>query len=315
VIDGFSLTNGYALNNGSGVNMTAGRIQNCVIGWNRMSDDGGGWVYGGGVRMSGGSISNCVIRNNVFVGTINGFGGGVYMTGGTMDRCTLISNSVKGATTEQGGGIYMSAGQVQNCVLEGNSLPTASSLANEGSGRYGGGAGICAAGGGIRNCLVAGDQVASTDATGGRGGGIRLAAGTIQSCTIVRNQAGGACGGLGLTGGTVTNTIIYFNSAPQTNDVGGTNAVGYSCAPELTGGPGNVTADPKFTVSGAGFGIGAVLGNYQLRYDSPCINDGTNQPWMTGALDFEGNPRIVKSSVDMGAYESVVQSGTILVAH
>src|SRR5438132_14186662 len=45
-------------------------------------------------------------------------------------------------------------------------------------------------------------------------------------------------------------------------------------------------------------------GNYHLASSSPCIGAGIVQPWMTGAQDLDGNPRVTGASVDMGAYES-----------
>jgi len=44
-------------------------------------------------------------------------------------------------------------------------------------------------------------------------------------------------------------------------------------------------------------------GNLRLLANSPCINAGTNQAWMVGAFDLDGNPRIAGGRVDMGAYE------------
>jgi hypothetical protein len=55
-------------------------------------------------------------------------------------------------------------------------------------------------------------------------------------------------------------------------------------------------------------------GNYRARFDSPCINAGLNQGWMTGALDFDGNPRISPmntGTVDIGAYEYPIQIGSV----
>jgi hypothetical protein len=59
---------------------------------------------------------------------------------------------------------------------------------------------------------------------------------------------------------------------------------------------GNITQDPQF--------VDMVNGNFHLASISPCIDAGVVQPWMAGAQDLDGNPRVTGASVDIGAYES-----------
>jgi len=40
---------------------------------------------------------------------------------------------------------------------------------------------------------------------------------------------------------------------------------------------------------------------------------GINQNWMISAVDLEGNPRNLKTIVDMGAYETVLRQGNIML--
>ena len=69
----------------------------------------------------------------------------------------------------------------------------------------------------------------------------------------------------------------------------------YCCTMPLpTDGVGTVTNVPRF-VEDAG-------GNLRLRSDSPCINAGLNA-YAPGPTDLDGNPRIVRGTVDIGAYE------------
>ena len=61
-----------------------------------------------------------------------------------------------------------------------------------------------------------------------------------------------------------------------------------------TGGPGNIAVHPLF-VDYAG-------GNLRLQTNSPCINAGNNS-YVTSNNDLDGNPRIVRGTVDIGTYE------------
>ena len=55
-------------------------------------------------------------------------------------------------------------------------------------------------------------------------------------------------------------------------------------------------------------------GNYRLSANSPCVNTGTNQFWMTDSCDLDGRTRICYGTVDMGAYERIYD-GTIYTLH
>jgi hypothetical protein len=67
-------------------------------------------------------------------------------------------------------------------------------------------------------------------------------------------------------------------------------------APELSDMGYNFFAlDPSF--------VDAANGNYQLSSGSPCIDKGTNAIDSLPELDLLGQPRIVGSGIDIGAYE------------
>ncbi|MBU4211926.1 MAG: hypothetical protein KKD33_05010, partial [Verrucomicrobia bacterium] len=72
-----------------------------------------------------------------------------------------------------------------------------------------------------------------------------------------------------------------------------------------TNGTGNITGDPMFVDKGLGYGTTNVVGNYRLSPNSPCINAGMNQNWMTNGVDLDGMMRIRYGTVDMGAYERI----------
>ena len=79
----------------------------------------------------------------------------------------------------------------------------------------------------------------------------------------------------------------YFNTAPSGQNVYGSLSMKYSCTTPQHSGTGNVDGDPQY--------IGRETNNYRLAFGSPCINSGTNLPWMTGAKDLDGNDRTRES--------------------
>ena len=195
-------------------------------------------------------------------------GGGITSAGYTpvVSECTLSSNRAN-----YGGACAVV--RLQNCVLSGNTAVHNGGACNHGL---------------LRNCLL------SDNSAGGFGGAVIY--GTLENCTLMGNSAGdrgGAC-----YGGTLTNSIIHFNSATNQGDNcydQGSLSVSHSCTTPDPGGTSNITGDPRF--------VNAAVGNYRLSSGSPCINAGTNEAWMAGATDLDGNPRINGGTVDMGAYE------------
>ncbi|MCP4251533.1 MAG: right-handed parallel beta-helix repeat-containing protein [bacterium] len=77
---------------------------------------------------------------------------------------------------------------------------------------------------------------------------------------------------------------------------------------------GNIDGNPSFVrdANDGGDGWGQLnddFGDFRLRCDSPCLNEGTNSP--VGGLpatDIAGNPRIIDGSVDMGVFEGSYQA-------
>jgi len=111
--------------------------------------------------------------------------------------------------------------------------------------------------------------------------------------------------------GLVRNTIIYNNSATTADpDVYTANSFFSNCCMSVTNewttGRGNITNNPLF--------VDAANTNYRLSANSPCLNTGQNQDWMTNAVDLDGRIRIRYGRVDMGAYERIYE-GTIYKFH
>ena len=168
----------------------------------------------------------------------------------------------------------------------------------------------------LSNCLITG----CSDTGNGAGGGVFLnKGGRLSRCLITGNtlKGGGSAGSVGgggvycNGGGTLTNCIISFNSTPSStssNWTGSGSKFAYCCTMPTNGltGAGNIAGDPLF--------VNRAAGNYRLAWDSPCIDAGTNQSWMAGALDLDGELRILRRAVDIGAYESIPQArGSLLI--
>lgn len=54
-------------------------------------------------------------------------------------------------------------------------------------------------------------------------------------------------------------------------------------------------------------------GDYRIKSGSPAQNAGTNQDWMVGAVDLEGNPRQKGRRVDIGCYECQLAGFALIV--
>ena len=209
-------------------------------------------------------------------------GGGVWCesAAAVLSNCVLTGNSAT-----YGGGAYK--GTFYNCALIDNN-------ASYGGGVYGGAMYQCTLtsnsatyGGGAHHSTVFNCTLTGNDARW-IGGGAYLC--TSYNCTLADNFA--YYGG-GAVRGTLYNCIVYYNHGVKANY--SKSALSYCCTTPDPGGVGNITNGPMFVYFAAG--------NLRLSSDSPCINAGTNQDWMMGAVDLDGNPRIAGELVDMGAYE------------
>jgi len=193
-----------------------------------------------------------------------GQGGGAYAPYAT--TCTFIGN-----TGARGGGV--TAGTMDGCIFVGNMATSA-----EG--------GAASDNSSLNNCLVLGNSSVA------RGGG--TADSWLTGCTVVSNSAPQGSGvWSGGTANTVNNSIVYYNGSTGTNYLGPTFR--FSCTTPSVAGPGNITAAPLF--------VDLQNGNFHLGSNSPCINAGNNLYITNKQTDLDGNARISKSTVDIGAYE------------
>lgn len=265
---------------------------------------------GGGVLCeTAGTMRNCLIAQNEDI-TTSGGGGGVFLNGGgVVDRCLIVSNQVEspgqGEDRMGGGGVACAfGGLVENSIVAYNTAHT---------GATGGGGGIsCWGGGTVRGCAVFANTYYSGEGFGGGGICVMLNlqeanAVQIENCTVVRNAARGwLSDDQGYGGGffswgraTVINTIVYSNTAITAGDnyfLTGESADFRNCCiiPAPPFGSANLTNNPNLDSTVP----------YLLHAASPCINAGTNTPWVQDALDIDRQPRIFHDQVDIGADEA-----------
>ena len=210
-----------------------------------------------------------------------GNGGGAYCeNNGVLTNCVISGNF----TCDGGGGVW--GGHLFNCTLSYNRschfgggaydstlnacLVVSNTADQDGGGAYGGT---------LNNCLVKGNNSLM-------GGGAMDA--VLNNSTLTGNiDDGTGC----VRGCTLNNCIVYGNSPGNHSS----STFNYSCTTPDPGGTGNITNNPQF--------VDAASGDYRLVAGSPCIDAGNNS-YVQGTTDLDGNPRIIGSNVDMGAYEA-----------
>jgi len=216
VIDGFTLTNGYATAGhvvngfgGGGIKLNKGTVTNCLIIGNRAVTMGGGIsIYTGGL-LTGSTVTGNTATNAV--ASDGGYGGGIVLNGGIVRNC-LISNNRSGY---QGGGVYVftSGGTIEDSTIANNHaqpLPGVSGYSGMGGGIASGWSGK------ITRCTIVSNTVGTSTSGSGIGvAGISLGnGGVLRDSLVAYNNSPGYGGGVaGGTSRTVTNCIIRNNSA------------------------------------------------------------------------------------------------------
>ena len=299
IVSNCVVTNGFVIQNGGGI--CGGKAFNCIL-MNNSADQ-----YGGGAFQ--GALFDCVLTNNHAY-----YGGGACSN--TLVNCALVGNFAQFQNLNSGGGAIYSI--LSNCVVAGNdswgggggaafSILTGCTVSNN-TANVGGG-GLCT--GFAINCVISSNQtmnigggaysntlvncVLKNNLAGSIGGGAYQS--TLVDCTVISNAASGPSvqpTGGGLYGGSATNCIIYDNLALKDPNVSGSAPMVYCCTTPLPAGSGNITNEPAV--------LDLANADFHLQSNSPCINAGNNA-CVSVANDLDGNPRIVGSTVDIGAYE------------
>ena len=274
-------------------------LTNCLLA-NVTLTGGNNDNHGGAISMNtstGVVILSCVLTNNRV--NNNSYGAGLYMAGtsyATISNSLIMANYAAG-DNGCGGGIAVSAGcvlRLENSVIATNRATSWHSTV-QGGGIYNAGTLLA------RNCLMYGNWViyGGGNPSYESGDGIYSSGSmSLENCTIAYNRIEGVERG----GGTLaaTNCIIWGH----TNDIVGAVRLAYS---DLSDGSSNgvnncISLNPLFE--------GPATNNFRLGKGSPCKNRGLTVPsWMIGAVDLNGNPRVLGSIVDMGAYEAPPVNG------
>ena len=301
VLEGFSITNGDAEFGGAiYCERSSPTISNCRIVRNRAQ-------FGGGVacRDSSPRITNCLVAGNMADRCSPedepwgrwGKGGGIFCEGGM----PTISKSVVAENTSAtiGAGVFCHGAHLR--IID----STISSNTGKRIAGFGNGGGIFLEEG----LLVAIGCLILDNSTNYRGGGISIFGDNvyarIENCVVSGNRAwkGGGIYSGGHNQPMVTNCTITRNRA----SFGGglysqykEGIVATNCIVWGNSGTTNTDTDPCF----------AFATDYHLMAGSPCIDTGTNMPFMgLAACDIDGTPRPLDgigdgvSIADIGAHE------------
>jgi parallel beta-helix repeat protein len=267
-----------------------------VIKGNLIENNYAEW-YGGGMHLR--QWCDGLIENNHIVGNESALGGGIHLTytSSPIVRCNKIEKNAAGLFG--GGGVYIY--NLSDPLVEKNVITENDSVNGSGMAVYYTSAPV------IRNNLIFRNK---------NGAGIRVRGGSnpeILNNTIVGNEPKSYSGGIDCTENAapkIHNNIIACNgegygiyvdsiSSPtiSNNNVWESGAGNYGPSiVDQTGTNGNISSSPEFLSSDSN--------DYHLNYNSPCINTGDVNIANLSATDYDGNPRITGSSVDMGAYET-----------
>lgn len=296
---------------------SSAELSNCVLRANWSGVNGGGAVGGLLVKClivsnaagrAGGGVHGSRVVNSVIEYNDGGFwGGGVHtgwMTNGTgvvvgVDRCTIRHNRAG-----SGGGVYCvgnPSSPVADPLVVGSRI--ISNSATWGGGLCGTYYGSCrnsefawntaAEGGGAYAYWgFAAEGCLFHHNTAGAGGGVDLPyGGRISNCTVVDNSSGVHAWYAYWPDHEVVNSVVVRNGS----NFAGDGRIAWSCVWPETVGTNMVPGEPRLQDPDRG--------DYRLRADSPCLDMGLDESWLAGALDLDGQPRVVNAFADLGAYE------------
>jgi hypothetical protein len=267
-----------------------GVVQNTVIDGNEA---------GPVVTFAGTEDASCVLRGFT-IRNGKGIDGGGICGGIAADHsnATIRNNVITGNSAQNGGGLAYCDGVIRNNFIYANSAATD--------------------GGGVYKCdgVNESNLIVGNSAVSGGGGGLANCGGVIRNDTICGNSAGWSGGGMWACGAAIVNCILWGNTAfygAQSNEC---HNLSYCCVQGGGGGEGGIADYPLFMDPDGPDDDPKTFedNDYRLWVGSLCVDAGKNEDWMSGALDPDSNPRILRGrvslTVDMGAYEHVSSGPT-----
>ena len=245
---------------------------------------------GGGILCANASptIRNCHISGNTA-----SLGGGIHINGSPLIQdCEITSNT---STLTTGGGIAVAA--TASVTLERCTIALNTAL--------NGGAGVtfeAGSSGVLHNCLIVANSAIPVTASAlpTFGGGLLCRSGTVVdviNCSFTQNEAATGAGASVQSGAvSMVNSIFWGDLGPEIGlVVGATPSIDFCNVQGGAVGTGNIDADPHF--------VGVNTLDLHLSLGSPCINTGGDLATALPMTDFDGEPRVIFGTSDIGADE------------
>lgn len=302
-IDGFTIRNGslnYEMIQGSctgaGVRLMGNTyLKNCTIKDNSIVDNeyynsGGAGVYAEGLSSYRVHVQNCYVTNNIITSNTNHghHGSGVYGYYADIENCSITGNDCSGVIL--GGGVYGENSTINSCIISNNYCSS-------------NGGGLCLVWSTAINCLISNNTCPI-------GGGVETDQSYLYNCDIVNNSANGRLYSALYCVNTnhIYNCIIWGNTNGYYTIYDQSSGTEFAyCAIE-----GGYDGTGNINLASDNDGTGALNyvrfvdvenSDFQLQYNSACVDAGDPDYSPSDPLDLAGNPRIHNGRVDIGCYE------------
>lgn len=305
-------------------------------------EDNEGGTYGGGLFV--GDSSMTIVRTQ-FIDNYGGYGGAMSVRLRDTDVLGVRESHFQENIATTGAGMYIAGGVVQieqtdfvNNIAghRAGAIGVFGDLVYANRCRFVGNRAL--SGGGALHTGSAADFATFTNclfahnSSPVEGGAVHNVVGSplFTNCTFAKNSAGTTAGGVWIHSGnpTLQNCVLWDNEdssgsgelaqlylladPPQDWIEPGSVSVRSSCVRGWSGtlpGPNNIGDDPLFFDPDGTDGVpGTLDDDWSLASASQAIDTG-EPPAVTEPLDLFGNPRVVGSAIDMGAFEYHCQPG------